>query len=71
MVITDAQVNQILLKGTGSNVQATGVVYRDKMSGLTKNVTAAKEVILSAGVFKSPQLLMLSVSHPCLSYSKY
>ncbi len=38
--------------------RATGVVYRK--GRITHHVTARKEVILSAGAFGSPQLLMLS-----------
>ncbi|MEM9823027.1 MAG: GMC family oxidoreductase N-terminal domain-containing protein [Bacteroidota bacterium] len=52
--LTRAMVQQILIeKG-----QAKGVVYRRK--GKTHKVYANKEVIVSAGAFQSPQLLMLS-----------
>jgi choline dehydrogenase len=54
-VLTGAYVRRILLDGA----RATGVEYRDT-SGLTQRVTASREVILSAGTVKSPQLLMLS-----------
>jgi choline dehydrogenase-like flavoprotein len=53
-VITDAQVQNILIK----DKVATGVCYRIK--GHNYNIFAKKEVLLSAGAFNSPQLLMLS-----------
>jgi choline dehydrogenase len=54
-VLTGAHVQRILLDGA----RATGVEYRDT-TGLTQRVTASREVILSAGAVKSPQLLLLS-----------
>jgi choline dehydrogenase len=54
-VLTGAHVQRILLDGA----RATGVEYRDT-TGLTQRVTASREVILSAGTVKSPQLLLLS-----------
>jgi choline dehydrogenase-like flavoprotein len=54
-VITDAQVQKILID---DNKVATGVCYKTK--GKQTNIFAKKEVILSAGAFNSPQLLMLS-----------
>ena len=53
-VETNAQMTRVLIEGT----RATGVEYvRD---GATVQATAAREVILSAGTFNTPQLLMLS-----------
>lgn len=54
-VITHAQTTQILLK----NDRATGVAFIIGKNQ-TQIATATKEVILSAGAFQSPQLLMLS-----------
>jgi choline dehydrogenase-like flavoprotein len=54
-VITDAQVQKILID---ENKVATGVCY--KTEGKKHNIFAQKEVLLSAGAFNSPQLLMLS-----------
>ena len=54
-VITDAQVQKILID---ENKVATGVCY--KAEGKKHNIFAQKEVLLSAGAFNSPQLLMLS-----------
>jgi len=54
-VITDAQVQNILID---KNKVATGVCYKEK--GKKHNIFAKKEVLLSAGAFNSPQLLMLS-----------
>ncbi len=53
-VITNAQVNNILIKDKA----ATGVCYQVK--GHKHFIFAKKEVLLSAGAFNSPQLLMLS-----------
>jgi len=60
-VVTYGQVQQLLLSQNGTKA-ATGIVYVDTSTGMTKNITATKEVIMSAGVFQTPQLLMLSVS---------
>ena len=54
-VVTRARTTRILLEGT----RAVGVEYRDA-SGATKQVFAAREVLLCAGAFQSPQVLMLS-----------
>ena len=53
-VVTHALVHKVLLDGK----RATGVRY--EKSGKTVDVTARKEVILSAGSIGSPQLLQLS-----------
>ena len=53
-VITDAQVQKILI----ANKVATGVCY--KVKGRSYTISAKKELLLSAGTFNSPQLLMLS-----------
>lgn len=53
-VITEALVARILLE----NKQAQGIEYKQR--GELHTLTASKEVILSAGAFCSPQLLMLS-----------
>lgn len=53
-VVTGAHVTGIVFDGRA----ATGIRFRRK--GLLQEVTATREVILSAGVFGSPQLLLLS-----------
>lgn len=60
-VLEMSPVQQIIVEETGGAVKASGVVYTDYASGQTLNATANKEVILSAGAFKTPQILMLSV----------
>ena len=59
-VLTFSPVQRIILEQQGSSIVATGVVYNDYASGATINVTATKEVIMSAGSFQTPQLLLLS-----------
>ncbi len=54
-VQTQAHVSRIVIEGG----RATGVELVDKQ-GVRRTVRAGKEVILSAGVFGSPQILMLS-----------
>jgi choline dehydrogenase-like flavoprotein len=53
-VETHAMASRIVMEGT----RARGIAYTRK--GKAKEVLAAREVILSGGVFNSPQLLMLS-----------
>ena len=55
MIETGAHATRVLLQGT----RATGVEYI-KASGDLVQVDAAREVIVAAGTFNSPQLLMLS-----------
>lgn len=53
-VITGAHATKIVMEGK----RAVGVAYRQK--GQDHEVRASREVVLSGGVFNSPQLLMLS-----------
>ena len=53
-VATNAHATRVLLQGT----RATGVEY--VKAGATAHAEAAREVILAAGTFNTPQLLMLS-----------
>jgi choline dehydrogenase-like flavoprotein len=57
-LIADALVSKINLSGKGNDVVASGVSFT--IDGKAFTVTAKKEVILSAGVFGSPQILELS-----------
>ncbi len=54
-VVTRAQVMRVELEGS----RATGVRYKDKR-GKEQVARASREVLLSAGAYGSPQLLMLS-----------
>ena len=53
-IITKALVNRILFDGK----RASGVEF--EQNGAVKTATAAREIILSAGTYGSPQILMLS-----------
>lgn len=53
-ILTYARVTKVLI----SNKVAFGVEYQ--LNGVIRRARASKEVILSAGVFQSPQILMLS-----------
>lgn len=57
-VYTHTQAKKILFSGKGLNASAVGVSVT--RGGKDYTISAEKEVILSAGVFHSPQLLMLS-----------
>ncbi len=59
-VITHAHTSKVLLGGSAGDgdLHATGVQYLQQ--GQTHEVHARREVLLSAGAFGSPQLLMLS-----------
>jgi choline dehydrogenase len=57
-VVTGATVSRIVIEQQGGGARAVGVEYLVK--GGKRIVRAAKEVVLSAGVIGSPQLLMLS-----------
>ncbi|KAK4898335.1 hypothetical protein LTR49_027817 [Elasticomyces elasticus] len=66
-----SQVSQVILEQQNGSLTATGVVYSDMQGGATVNITASKEVILSAGVFQTPQLLMLSGIGPQETLRKF
>ncbi len=58
-LVTSARVNRILFEGT----RAVGVEY--VVDDITHQASTTGEVILTAGAFVSPQLLMLSGIGPC------
>jgi len=53
-IITDSLVEKVIIE----NKKATGVAFKHK--GKTQKIFAKNEILLSAGAFNSPQLLMLS-----------
>ncbi|GAB6022776.1 hypothetical protein CHUAL_006870 [Chamberlinius hualienensis] len=65
-VLTQAQVTKIILD---DNKRAVGVTF--SRNGSEYNVTATKEVIISAGVIQSPQILMLSGIGPAGHLKKF
>ena len=69
-VLTYAPVQRLILEQQGSDIITTGVVYTDYASGSTMNVTATKEVIMSAGSIQTPQLLLLSGIGPASTLTK-
>ena len=58
-IVTGAHVTRVLLDGEGAGLTANGIEYR-AAGGETRQLHAAREVILSAGAVGSPHLLMLS-----------
>jgi len=65
-VITKARTTRILLK----DKRAVGVEYRDA-GGVIQKAQAAREVLLCAGAFQSPQLLMLSGIGPAATLRRH
>lgn len=65
-VYTNTMAKKVLFDG---NKTATGV--RVESAGVTYDIHAAKEVILSAGAFQSPQLLMVSGVGPRETLEKF
>ena len=64
-VMTDIQVSKLIVE----NNSVRGICYQQ--NGLTKQLFAEKEVLLSAGAFNSPQLLMLSGIGPKQELEKH
>jgi choline dehydrogenase-like flavoprotein len=64
-VITNAHTTRILLEGK----RAVGVEYRQGAE--TKQIKASREVLLCAGAFQSPQILMLSGIGPAAELQKH
>ncbi|KAF2102580.1 GMC oxidoreductase [Rhizodiscina lignyota] len=55
-----APVLNVNFEGEGEDLTAVGITFLDESSGLVSNITAKREVILSAGAFHSPALMMVS-----------
>ncbi len=58
-IITHAHVTRVVLSDGADDLTATGVEYRDQ-GGALHQISATRDVILSAGAVGSPQILMLS-----------
>jgi len=60
-IVTDAHVTRVVLEEEGDGgLRATGVEYRTGPDGALDELTATREVVLSAGAVGSPQILLLS-----------
>ena len=59
-IIERSLVSRIMFEKKESEICAIGVEYRDLDSGEIKSVLARKDVILCAGAYNSPQILMIS-----------
>jgi choline dehydrogenase len=57
-IVTRAQVKKITFDRSGSEPVANGIIYQHKGKSVT--ASASKEVILTAGALRSPQLLQVS-----------
>ncbi|KAK1472397.1 GMC oxidoreductase [Colletotrichum cuscutae] len=55
----------------GKNPRAVGVAFMDHPTGIVHEVRAKKEVIVSAGAFNSPQLLMVSGVGPSSQLNEF
>lgn len=64
-IITRAKATHIVLQGK----RATGVAY--VQGGVSRQIAATREVILSAGAFQTPQLLMLSGIGPAAELRRH
>lgn len=58
-IVTDATVDQIVLEKSGDGLKATGVAIKAR-DGSTKTYNARKDIILSAGAYCSPAVLLRS-----------
>ena len=58
-IMTDTYVDKVLLEDTGSGLRAAGVDVQNSM-GEKLSVKVRKEVILTAGVYGSPTILLRS-----------
>ena len=58
-IVTQAHVTRVLLSDGADGPVATGIEYRDD-AGALHQISASRDVVLSAGAVGSPQILMLS-----------
>ena len=66
---TEAYVTKIIIDQ--KTIRATGVEYNSTNENKTKVAIAKKEVIISAGTIKSPQILMVSGIGPAEEFQKH
>lgn len=70
-VFTHTQVRRVLFDQSSARPKATGVEVANLLGLINYKLTARKEVIISAGTFHSPQLLMLSGIGPSDTLSEH
>eukprot|EP01084_Bolivina_argentea_P228996 386614_1 len=64
-------VQRVLFDNVNTAISAIGVEYYDQYSSVLNSVYCSKEVIISAGVYQSPKLLMLSGIGPVSELNKF
>ncbi|OHF00487.1 GMC oxidoreductase [Colletotrichum orchidophilum] len=69
-LLTGRQVTKVLTAGSGDFVKAIGVEFAASKGAQTQTAKVAKEVILAAGTFHTPQILQVSgIGDPALHTS--
>lgn len=59
-ILLNTRVTKLNFKSSSKSPIVTGVTLQQSRNGALYNVTASKEVVLSAGAVASPQLLLVS-----------